>query len=285
MEIRPILSALMRSKVAMILIGLQVALTLAIVCNALFIIGQRLEHMGRPSGMNESDTFWFGSNGFGQGYDAKVVQKSDLAVLRQLPGVADAAPTNSVPMSDGGWGSGLMLARAPEDADRGDDDLSRRRSRDRHVRHQPRRRPQLQARGDRIARFRRSPAAEGRDHLEGTRRQDVPGPGPDRQAGVLRSGSADDDDHRRRRSPAGAVDVEQGHRERDVRAGVHAVRQLDALSRAHRARPPRRSHEGGRAEDDRSQPEPHHRQGAPDHAGARARRMRRTARWRSSSAS
>lgn len=109
MEIRPILSALMRSKVAMILIGLQVALTLAIVCNALFIIGQRLDHMGRPSGMNETDTFWFGSNGFGQGYNAKVVQKTDLAMLRQLPGVADAAPTNSVPMSDGGWSSGLSL--------------------------------------------------------------------------------------------------------------------------------------------------------------------------------
>ena len=109
MEIRPILSALMRSKVAMILIGLQVALTLAIVCNALFIINERLAHMARPSGMNEADTFWFGSNGFGQGYNAKVVQKSDLAMLRQLPGVADAAPTNSVPMSDGGWGTGLSL--------------------------------------------------------------------------------------------------------------------------------------------------------------------------------
>jgi len=93
MEIRPILSALMRSKVAMILIGLQVALTLAIVCNALFIINERLAHMARPSGMNEADTFWFGSNGFGQGYNAKVVQQSDLATLRQLPGVADAAPT------------------------------------------------------------------------------------------------------------------------------------------------------------------------------------------------
>jgi putative ABC transport system permease protein len=110
MEIRPILSALMRSKVAMILIGLQVALTLAIVCNALFIISERLTHMARPSGMNEADTFWFGSNGFGQAYNAKVVQQSDLAVLRQLPGVADAAPTNSVPMSDGGWGTGLSLA-------------------------------------------------------------------------------------------------------------------------------------------------------------------------------
>ena len=110
MEIRPIFSALMRSKVAMILIGLQVALTLAIVCNALFIIGQRLDHMARPSGMDEEHTFWFGSNGFGQGYNAKVVQQSDLAVLRQLPGVADASPTNSVPMSDGGWGTGLSLA-------------------------------------------------------------------------------------------------------------------------------------------------------------------------------
>ena len=109
MEIRPILSALMRSKVAMILIGLQVALTLAIVCNALFIINERLAHMARPSGMNETDTFWFGSNGFGQGYNAMAVQQSDLALLRQMPGVVDVAPTNSVPMSDGGWGSGLSL--------------------------------------------------------------------------------------------------------------------------------------------------------------------------------
>src|SRR5690349_20262265 len=100
MEIRPILSALMRSKVAMILIGLQVALTLAIVCNALFIISQRIERMNRPSGMNEADTFYFGSSGFGQGYDARAVQQADLQLLRQLPGVADATSTNSVPMSD-----------------------------------------------------------------------------------------------------------------------------------------------------------------------------------------
>lgn len=109
MEIRPIVSALMRSKVAMILIGLQVALTLAIVCNALFIIGQRLDRMHRPSGMNEADTFWFSSTGFGQGFDAQAVQQSDLAVLRQLPGVAAATSTNTVPMSDGGWSSGLSL--------------------------------------------------------------------------------------------------------------------------------------------------------------------------------
>jgi putative ABC transport system permease protein len=109
MEIRPILSALMRSKVSMILIGVQVALTLAIVCNALFIIGQRLDHMNRPSGMNEADTFYFGSSGFGQGFDAKATIHEDLAVLRQMPGVVSAATTNTVPLSQGGWSSGLNL--------------------------------------------------------------------------------------------------------------------------------------------------------------------------------
>jgi putative ABC transport system permease protein len=109
MEIRPIFSALMRSKVSMILIGVQVAMTLAIVCNALFIIGQRLDHMNRPSGMNEADTFFFGSSGFGQGFDARATIREDLALIRQLPGVAAATVTNSVPMSEGGWSTGFNL--------------------------------------------------------------------------------------------------------------------------------------------------------------------------------
>lgn len=109
MEIRPIFSALMRSKVSMILIGLQVALTLAIVCNALFIIGQRLDRMNRPSGMNETDTFWFGSTGFGQGFDVKSVQQADLQLLRQIPGIASATSVMSVPMSLGGWSTGISL--------------------------------------------------------------------------------------------------------------------------------------------------------------------------------
>jgi putative ABC transport system permease protein len=109
MEIRPILSALMRSKVSMILIGLQVALTLAIVCNALFIIVERAHLMNRPSGMNETDTFVFGSSGFVQGYDAHTQMQPDLALLRGLPGVVDATTSNSTPLSSGGWSIGLSL--------------------------------------------------------------------------------------------------------------------------------------------------------------------------------
>jgi len=110
MEIRPIISALMRSKVALILIGVQIALTLAIVCNALFIINQRIETMNRPSGMNESDTFTIGSNGFGEGFNTKTTFAEDLALIRGLPGVRAATPTNTLPMTNGGWSEGLFMA-------------------------------------------------------------------------------------------------------------------------------------------------------------------------------
>src|SRR5437868_478761 len=109
MELRPILSALMRSKVALILIGLQIALTLAIVCNSLFIIAQRLEAMGRPSGIDEANTFTVGSIGFGAGFDVLTSMKQDLAELRGMPGVAEATPINTVPLSNGGWSMGITL--------------------------------------------------------------------------------------------------------------------------------------------------------------------------------
>jgi putative ABC transport system permease protein len=110
MEIRPILSALMRSKVAMILIGLQVALTLAILCNALFIINQRLEKMQRPTGMNEADTFAINSYGFGDSFNVQTTVDADLALLRSLPGVVDATMTNGMlPLGNSGWSSGIDL--------------------------------------------------------------------------------------------------------------------------------------------------------------------------------
>ena len=45
----------------------------------------------------------------GQGYDAQAVLRSDLALLRQLPGVADATNTNTTPLSQGGWNSPINL--------------------------------------------------------------------------------------------------------------------------------------------------------------------------------
>src|SRR3569623_230502 len=57
MQLGPILVALRRHKAGTTLIALQIALTLAIVCNALFIIQQRLVRVDRPSGVQEADLF------------------------------------------------------------------------------------------------------------------------------------------------------------------------------------------------------------------------------------
>ena len=115
MPIGPILAALRRNKAGAILIGLQLALTLAIVCNALFIIVQRLGYIGRPSGVDEASLFvvrniWVGRTG----NDAATLIPSDLATIRATPGVANVYATNSFPLSGGGWSTGLNLMPGQE---------------------------------------------------------------------------------------------------------------------------------------------------------------------------
>ena len=107
MEILPILSALRRNKVGAMLIGLQIALTLAIVCNCLSIIQQYRDQMARPSGMDESRVFVVVNNWVGQPDDLKSRITADLTALRSLPGVMDAEATNGFPLGGGGWGTGI----------------------------------------------------------------------------------------------------------------------------------------------------------------------------------
>jgi putative ABC transport system permease protein len=105
MQIQPILAALRRHKAGTVLIALQIALTLAIVCNALFIIQQRVSHLSRPTGIDESNLLvihnaWVGDD------DVESRIRTDLATLRGLPGVADVVATNSYPLRGGGWSMG-----------------------------------------------------------------------------------------------------------------------------------------------------------------------------------
>lgn len=116
MQIKPILTAMRHHRAGTLLIALQIALTLAIVCNALFIIQQRIERMSRPSGVNESNLFVIKSDWADQAppqiIDARM--KSDLLALRQLGSVQDAAPANSFPLHGGGWDNYVRLT--PDEA-------------------------------------------------------------------------------------------------------------------------------------------------------------------------
>ena len=87
MQFRPIISAMRRNKVGAILIAVQMAITLAILCNALFIIQQRIASSKRPSGADEANVVVLDNQWVGNPPDQVARQQGDLAALRSLPGV------------------------------------------------------------------------------------------------------------------------------------------------------------------------------------------------------
>jgi putative ABC transport system permease protein len=109
MEFGPIISAMRRNKVGAMLIAVQMAITLAILCNALFIIEQRVALSKRPTGADEANVVIIDNQWVGNPPDASARLQGDLAALRSLPGVQDAFATNSFPLSSGGSTTGLGL--------------------------------------------------------------------------------------------------------------------------------------------------------------------------------
>jgi putative ABC transport system permease protein len=100
----PIFRTLLRNKLGALLIALQIALTLAVVTNAAFIISQRANDVARPSGLDEANTAIFITTLFDSNVDQQQLRRDDLDALRSLPGVVAAVPIQSVPISGSGWG-------------------------------------------------------------------------------------------------------------------------------------------------------------------------------------
>jgi putative ABC transport system permease protein len=109
MQIRPILAALRHHKAGTLLIALQIALTLAIVCNALFIIHERLTRLSQPSGIDEPSLLVIHNGWAGKPQDDEIasLMASDLDTLRKIPGVADVYATNTYPLNNGGIAYGI----------------------------------------------------------------------------------------------------------------------------------------------------------------------------------
>ena len=112
MEIRPILSALLRSKTGPILVALQVGLSLAILANALYIVNDRSKVVARPSGLSdEHSTFYIDSRGLNNDGPEQVLatMNREAAVLRAVPGVLSVANVNQMPLSQSSSNSSISL--------------------------------------------------------------------------------------------------------------------------------------------------------------------------------
>ncbi len=107
MGVGPMLSSLLRNKTGPLLVALQIAVTLAIVINSLFIILQRIEKMNRDTGIDVENVIITYVRGFGENFDVVDSITNDIDLLKSIPGVVAATVSNHVPLSGSGSGTGL----------------------------------------------------------------------------------------------------------------------------------------------------------------------------------
>lgn len=112
MAFRPILSALLRNKTGPLLVALQVALSLAILANAVHIVNERRAVMTRPSGMADEHAVFHVAvrtlaNTTPEQQLADIKRQTD--VLRAVGGVVAAAQVSQMPMSRSGSNTSVVL--------------------------------------------------------------------------------------------------------------------------------------------------------------------------------
>ena len=109
MELLPILATLRRHKTTSWLLILEIALTCAIVCNAVFMIGHRLQHMNMSTGIDEHALVQIQLAEIAPTPDIYARAREDLAVLRQVPGVQAVALTNQLPLQSSSSNASIKL--------------------------------------------------------------------------------------------------------------------------------------------------------------------------------
>jgi putative ABC transport system permease protein len=105
---RPIASALWRNRTGAMLVAFQIAIGLAVLVNAVYVVKQRVDKINRPNGMDVENIFVVASAGFAKDFDYEASWREDLATIRGLPGVKAASLVSNIPLSGGGSSSGYQ---------------------------------------------------------------------------------------------------------------------------------------------------------------------------------
>jgi putative ABC transport system permease protein len=108
MHIQPILAALRRHRTSTFLIGMEIALACAILCNAIFLVDNRLHMMQLGSGVDEDRLVVLSLDGVDDGMATDLVPRLRSA-LAGIGGVESVAVTNAVPFTAQAGENGFRL--------------------------------------------------------------------------------------------------------------------------------------------------------------------------------
>ena len=109
LQLRPILSTLSRHRTASLLIVVEIALTCAIVCNAVFIIANRVDRLQFRSGVADAELVHLGTRSIGNDANDVAGTREDLVALRALPGVRKASAVMSIPFGHESRNTGINV--------------------------------------------------------------------------------------------------------------------------------------------------------------------------------
>jgi putative ABC transport system permease protein len=102
LDIRPVVSSLLRNRTGAVLVAFQIAIALSVLVNAVFIVHQRIEKMNRPTLIDDQNLFGVGIGEFTDRFNYDASLREDLDYLRSLPGVRSASVSSSVPLGISG---------------------------------------------------------------------------------------------------------------------------------------------------------------------------------------
>jgi len=120
MEIGPVFRAMMRNKIGVGLLIVEIAITLTIVINCMVMILGNKERLAIPSGMDEENLMTVEIKSFGDKFDDfrffYQTVRDDLAFIKAQPGVISATPISQLPLIGGGSSTRSIVQGADEAA-------------------------------------------------------------------------------------------------------------------------------------------------------------------------
>ena len=107
-NIRPIASALWRNRTGALLVAFQIAIGLAVLVNAVYVVKQRVEKIGRPTGMDTANMIWVASAGFAR---TSTTRRAGARTSRRCAACRASrrrACLSNIPLSGGGSSNGFQ---------------------------------------------------------------------------------------------------------------------------------------------------------------------------------
>jgi len=119
MEIGPIIRAMIRKKVGVVLLVAEIAVTLAVVLNCINLVVDNRKRLMIPSGLDEENIIVLSIQSYGEAFDddefGDQIRQQDLNLIRAQPGVIDATPMSPLPLQGGGSSTQRKVVGAVND--------------------------------------------------------------------------------------------------------------------------------------------------------------------------